>query len=786
MMPRTPLSTAVLFPLSLTLACTSPSRTFSDVDASAPAGSDGGEPSDSTTAAPVDHDAASTDDLQTVVLTVDLSSGVNDAPDAQVTSNPPATTDYAAPDAGETSRSPATASTSDVSSNTSASDTSASNTGASDVTASDVTSNGETSSVACDGCSIGGDCIAANSPNPDNSCQVCDPAQATDAWVPNDAASCSDGDYCNGEESCYQGSCTAGTAPCGVNTCDEPNDQCCEPTAQLACGGDGNVHLVDTCGSLGGVEQVCSGECRDGGCRCVVYVNSGGSDDNDGTSWAGAKQTIGNAIATATPLGCEVWVRTGTYRPGYLRTHSIQLVSNVDVFGGFSGTETQRDERNFDAYPTIITGDVGYTPGDTSDDANHIVLGADNAILDGFTITAANTEGGGDDCGGGVLNASASPTLRNLKFTENLAPSTGADICNRSASPTIEGCNFTNTRSTSSGGGFGVSLYQQGGSAVIRRSVFIAIDAGRGSGAGIANEGQLLIEDSEFRSLNIRDGGSAIYNNTGASLTIKSTLFMDNSVNSSGSGASDGGAIYSNGTLKIIDSTFANNKGGAGGAIGVSAGSVTIVNSRFVGNSAGIGYGGAITVRAGALNVAGCLFESNTANAYAGYSGSGGAIYMGGGGVNVVSSTFVDNSAAIDLNTDTGGGALYLGANSINSVTNCLFWENTGATADDIQFNATAVLQLSSSTFGAGYPCSPAAGCVSADPGFDPARTAYHDYTPSSTSGCVDTGAGGELPADTFDLDGDNDTAEALPLDLLGHPRVAGTGIDIGAFEQQP
>lgn len=711
MMHRTFHSAAVLFPLTLTLACTTSPRSFTDVDAS-PATNDAGEgPSSPDSGVVVGPDAATDTDQATAVLTVNISSATNTIPDAAATSDHASDTstsglDAATPNGSETITPSTSDTTGDVSSSVSSS---ISSTG---YTASDTSSSVDSSE--------------------------------------------------------------------GTTSCDG------QPTVELACGDDGNVHVVDTCGDLGDVSQVCSGECREGACRCVVYVNSGGSDDNDGTSWAGAKQSIGNAIATAQPLGCEVWVRTGTYRPGYSRTHSIQLVSNVAVFGGFSGTENFRDERNFNAYPTILTGDVAFTPADTADDAYHIVLGADGAILDGFTISGANTEGAPDDCGGGVLNNSVSPILRNLNFSENLTPSTGADICNRTASPVIEGCNFTNSRGTSSGGGFGISMYQQGGSAILRRSVFIAIDGGRGSAAGILNEGQLLIEDSEFRSLNIRDGGSAIYNNTGATLTIKGTLFMDNSVNSSGSGASDGGAIYSNGTLKVVDSTFANNRGGAGGAIGVSAGSVTIVNSRFVGNSAGIGYGGAITVRAGALNVANTLFESNTANAYAGSSGSGGAIYMGGGGVNVVNSTFVGNTAALDQNTYTGGGALYLGANSINDVANCLFWGNTGPYADDIQLEVDAVLQLTSSTFGAGYPCYPDAGCTTVDPEFDPALTAYHDYTPASTSGCVDSGSGGELPADTFDIDGDNDTQESLPLDLLSRPRVAGMGIDVGAFESQP
>lgn len=44
-------------------------------------------------------------------------------------------------------------------------------------------------------------------------------------------------------------------------------------------------------------------------------------------------------------------------------------------------------------------------------------------------------------------------------------------------------------------------------------------------------------------------------------------------------------------------------------------------------------------------------------------------------------------------------------------------------------------------------------------------------------------GSNGLLPADEFDIDGDGDTSEPLPLDLDGNERVVGSAVDLGPFE---
>jgi hypothetical protein len=124
------------------------------------------------------------------------------------------------------------------------------------------------------------------------------------------------------------------------------------------------------------------------------YVKELGSGAKDGTSWDDAFDSIQDAIDAASPGG-EIWVAAGTYVPGTLRTDTFQLKTGVALYGGFNGTETLRDERDWEANVTILSGDInGDDVGFTNNGENvyHVVsaVGADGATIDGFTIAGGN------------------------------------------------------------------------------------------------------------------------------------------------------------------------------------------------------------------------------------------------------------------------------------------------------------------------------------------------------------------------------------------------------------
>jgi hypothetical protein len=100
--------------------------------------------------------------------------------------------------------------------------------------------------------------------------QLCD--EVSDACVDClDDASCDDGVFCNGVETCVGGACTAGSDPCPTLTCDEVNDICVGCLDDIDC----NDSLF-----CNGVEVCNAGTCESAGGSGVAN----GTFD-DGSSW---------------------------------------------------------------------------------------------------------------------------------------------------------------------------------------------------------------------------------------------------------------------------------------------------------------------------------------------------------------------------------------------------------------------------------------------------------------------------------------------------------------------
>ncbi len=136
----------------------------------------------------------------------------------------------------------------------------------------------------------------------------------------------------------------------------------------------------------------------------IRYATPSGMNTGTCTSWGTACE-LQYAISVAVS-GDEVWAHQGTYVPDSGlpsdRTLSFALKNGVEIYGGFAGAETLREQRSPLATVTILSGAVG-DPGQTADDSYHVVTGSgtnSTAILDGFTVTAGNANGSSPaDCG---------------------------------------------------------------------------------------------------------------------------------------------------------------------------------------------------------------------------------------------------------------------------------------------------------------------------------------------------------------------------------------------------
>ena len=159
----------------------------------------------------------------------------------------------------------------------------------------------------------------------------------------------------------------------------------------------------------------------------------------------------------------------------------------------------------------------------------------------------------------------------------------------------------------------------------------------------------VTFKDLTFSNYNSNLAGGAVLlsNDIGATVTFDNCIFTDNSI-SNGAG---GGAIYfAGGNLTITGTTFKSNTSiDEGGAILGSSGTITITNS---------------------------VFESNSA------ATRGGAIYAVNANFTITGATFYDNETTGIGDSDGGAAFVVAGAGSTNSITNCTFYQNTTARAN--------------------------------------------------------------------------------------------------------
>ena len=282
----------------------------------------------------------------------------------------------------------------------------------------------------------------------------------------------------------------------------------------------------------------------------VVHVDN---DPSDGT-WSGCYTDLQDALAFVV-AGDEIWVAASTYRPtaGADRGVSFQMVQGVGIYGGFRGGETKRNRRDWLANQTILSGDIGVA-GDQADNSYHVVLGADGAVLNGFTISAGNANGGGaDDNGGGMLNVASWPIVTNCVFSDNLAAGGGAGMHNLNCDVTVTGCTFIANRSDGSGGG----MDNSGSAGNISRTAFHDNWAQTGGGMSNRNGSYPTINSCTFTSNSAAMGGG-VWNHTAAP-TVASCTFVANSAN-------EGAGIYEDvwSAHSIANSLFWGNAAGFG------------------------------------------------------------------------------------------------------------------------------------------------------------------------------------------------------------------------------
>ncbi len=366
----------------------------------------------------------------------------------------------------------------------------------------------------------------------------------------------------------------------------------------------------------------------------VHYVNGGLETDPvpTGQSWATAWTSIDDAMAAATE-GDEIWVAQGVYK------EFVVLKNGVALYGGFNGTETNLDQRNFTWNITTIFGDGGTN-------TNNVVTieNATNTLtrLDGFNI-----EKNPLTVGSAIYTTNASPWIANNRIVGLSNSLQGAVYCS-GGKPVItyntlanNGIAYFDSTSLSQkylGGGIkcdstealiirniivgnmaqvGGGIYVEGGSPRIEGNTVNANAASSFAGGICCWKTTDAVVINNIVNANMVLGSSSTYSGAGISavhatnVLIANNVILGNSITFRASLAPRGGSgVYcgENSSGKIVNNTVLHNRGGDTGGIYGKTNQVVIANNIVAYNSSGIG---------GALDLPlfnNCIFDNGTAN----------------------------------------------------------------------------------------------------------------------------------------------------------------------------
>ncbi len=683
----------------------------------------------------------------------------------------------------------------------------------------------------CRDCKIDGWCYTAYQQNPLNPCQVCDASATATSWTNHDGSACDDGLFCNGADSCLDGACTVHDGdPCGDDgvlcngeercdeeqercehggdlcgegySCNAETDECCVLGDDQACGENGNVRWIDSCGREGTLAEEClpapQGACYQAGCicgsaftgpgcqRCRLYVSAANGDDGfDGSSWTKAFYSIHTALAAAAPNECEVWVAEGTYRPSATDDPSemYNLPHGVHFYGGFAGTERLLSERDLAAHPTVLTGELG-DPAVPTDNSCTLVVAGDRTVVDGFTLRDVYQSNGRNACQkppqywqteGGALFASdpgvvTEVTVRNCRF-ENNQGDVGASIFVEEADLHLSRTAFVNNR-----GGYGAALVFNQGELTMSEclvednvhewSALVQIfDPSAGSTISHSRFVNNLGEPYGHYTL-------GVFHNHGvqAPMVLSHCLFFGNDMYQAGALATSVPLALRSCTI-VGNHARCTNSMSSGGILAHE--NVSLMNSIIWGNTTD--------------DLLYTVAEQNL-NGIVDHMGARYSILECDTPACLPMAKYCDSIRDCAYGSDdhescgthcAAGEFLCRNYSCVPLASYCDGVDDCGDDSDELGCGSCAAGE---------FACTP--GCIAgdgvtyADPQLTSTDATTFDLRVQAGSPAVDAGLNVGVWNDVGDLDHDGDVAEMCPVDLDGQPRVQGARVDIGAYER--
>lgn len=356
----------------------------------------------------------------------------------------------------------------------------------------------------------------------------------------------------------------------------------------------------------------------------AAHLGRGSGCAGDGSSWANAYTDISCALAEASS-NSEAWIMRGLYVPGPISANTFQLRNGLDLYGGFAGTETSRNQRPAFVLPTSTTVD----PAQYTVLSGDILGNDDPANFTGYDENATH-----------VIKGSGGLPIR----LDGLVVRNGY-------------MNDDPSRVEDNGGAGLINLY---GTVLLSNIGFVS-NHGVYGGAFLTRGGGVSLNSVAFV------GNKAVASGGGAYIAQSDAVLADLTFSGNQAGTSGGGLTLDALKTALNNTTFSGNKAGVngGGLLLTAMPSVKLAKVTFDGNTAANGAGMAAIGSAGELSTV--TVRNNQA------SGNGGGFYVENSGLTVSATSFTANQAA------NGAGAFHaLGGVAYADVT----WEGNNATND--------------------------------------------------------------------------------------------------------
>ncbi|MFT7588624.1 MAG: putative outer membrane repeat protein, partial [Limisphaerales bacterium] len=489
------------------------------------------------------------------------------------------------------------------------------------------------------------------------------------------------------------------------------------------------------------------------------FVSPGAT--GSGTSWLDASGDLRTTILSAVP-GDEVWVVQGIYNPDSTnKNRSFKMRNGVGVYGGFTGVELTREERNFSANKTYLSGDLlsddGVDFSNRTDNSFRVVesIGTNAAtILDGFEIRGGHAYGG-IITGAGIYLEGSDMVIRNCVITKNDAKLSGGGLYAigmglTPSNPTIEFAFFVDNFAGQDGGG---AYIISADTFSIKKSAFLRNESVFQGGGLYCPNSEGSVTETRFIGNVANNGGAAAITGSGTGPEFSRCVIKKNDA------IENGGGIYANFVNPSLSSCLLqqNEAGFSGGGVYIRGDNVSISGCGFIANKAEIDGGGVWVHIEDDFPIVNCVFLGNFAVS------NGGGFYSAGIQDLILSNSSFSGNSALGL-----GGAICSGFLSNVEISNSVLWANSSEIASLSAFsNPVTYSDMAGAYSGIGN--------IDADPLFvlTPnyllAPTKIGDLRPTDGSPLIDAGSDTEVPA-------------GIVEDVLGKNRFVGV-TDMGAYE---